>query len=359
MQEDNIILSQQYCCMSWVEPISVEDQRAAHKLFCFFKERVETPDNITYEKILEDYRDYKDMYYKDIVSNFECAVPYVKIRGAYKTQEQCVQRIKQLEDMYKDKEPVPIYCGYVGKWFPFLADQKASEDPDMGMLMNKALWSYDEHIKEAEYEFKQHTKKTDASYIREPFDKLKDYLSEDKLLEKFQYFCVSFFNPSAEVAKDLQDAYMKNFIYFFLSEEFKARYSKKQIKDIPEFEETKDTLWSAFTKGSYEEREYERDGWMCFKLRGVYASENEAQKRAEFLQKQDKHYRVDVCRVGGWLPFNPPGHLLKSHYADEELDGIMAGLNQEVDHEVLQNLEELHIKKQEEKEDDDKNVEVL
>lgn len=358
MQEDDIILSQQYCCVSWVDPTSIDDQKAAQKLFCFFQKHVEDPTCLTYEKVLEDYMDYKDMYYKEIVSNFECAVPYVKIRGAYRTQEQCVQRIKQLEDRYKEKEPVSIYCGLVGKWFPFLENQKASENPDMMLLMNKALYTYQEHIREAEWEFKQHTKKENAVYVKRSFDKSKDYLDEDKVIEKFQYFCVSFFQPKANVVKDLENAFMKNFMYFFLSEEFKARYSKKKITDIPEYQETKDSLWSAFESSTFENREYENHGWKCFKLRGVYASEAEAQKRAEFLQKQDKNYRVDVCRVGGWLPFNPPGHLLKSHYADEELDNIMGGLNQEIDRDVIQSLEELHMKAQESNKNND-DVEVL
>lgn len=360
MQEDDIILSQQYCCISWVEPLSVQDQKVSEKLFCFLKSRVEEPEKLSYEKVMEDYRDYKEMYYKEIVSNFECAVPYVKIRGAYKTQEQCIQRIKQLEDRYKDKEPVSIYCGLVGKWFPYLANQKSSADPNLPMLMNKALYNYQEHIREAEHEFKEHTKKEQTPFVKRPYDKFKDYLDEDKVIERYQYFCVSFFHPKEDVEQKLEEAYITNFLYFFLSEEFKARYSKKGITDIPDFEDTKEGLWSQFQKSVFEEKEYENHGWPCFKLRGVYASEEEAQKRAEVLQKKDKNYRVDVCRVGGWLPFNPPGHLLKSHYADEELDNIMGGLNQEIDHDVIQNLEELHMKSKEAKEQPtDDNVEVL
>lgn len=363
MQEDDIILSQQYCCVSWVEPISLRNQQVSNQLFNFFKGHVETPENLSFSKVLEDYLDYKEMYYKEHVDKHDCAVPYIKIRGAYKTQEQCVQRIKQLEDKYKDNEPVPIYCGYVGKWFPFMFNQKSAEDPLLNTLLNKALWDYTEHIEENNNEFLRHQKKTEEVYERKPFNEEYDYLSEDELIDRYQYFCISFFEPKDKVAKELENDFIRNFIYFFLSEEFKARYSKKGItENVPSFNSNKEDLFLKFQEESVQDTNtnFENNGWPCLKLRGVYASVEEAQKRAELLQKVDKHFRVDVCKVGGWLPFHPPAHLLKSFYGDPEQDNILGALNEKINPEVVKNLQELEkIKKNVSFVEDDSNVEVL
>lgn len=371
MQEDDIILAQQYCCVSWVDPISEQDLQDGHKLLCFFKEHVENQDNLNYENVLEDYCDYKNMYYKEIGGEFDCGVPYIKIRGAYQTKEMCYARIKQLESKYKDTEPVGIYCGLVGKWFPFLGNPATAEDPDLLKLMNKAIWDYEEFIKENDDEFQEHTKKIKITYKRTAFDPEQDYLTEDKMFNKYQFFCVSFFEPDENTAAKVREAYLKKFIYFFLSEEFKARYSRKGIteKEMPEFEHTEDSLWSAFSNSTFENKTFEKPGWKCFKLRGIYSSEAEAQKRAEYLQKVCRNYRVDVCRVGGWLPFYPPGHLLKSEYHNEELAGVMDGLNNDVDQETIQKLKELHLTQQENQQEDqqeekqeqkqENNVEIL
>lgn len=355
MQEDDPILSQQYCCISWINPTTKREKEIAQQLLTFFQTRVNEPERLTHEKILEDFLDYKNMYYKEMSEQVESSVPYVKVRGVYKTLGQCVARIKQLEERHKDNEPVAIYNGYVGKWFPFIGSQEEVDNSDLADLLNKALWDYKEYVKENTHKFEQHKEETPTDYVGTPYDPNHDYLDEDEVNSKQIFFCVSFFAPREKERVELENLYIKEFVYFFLSEEFKARYSVNQ-ETAPEYEETKDSLFDAFqeTKQSVT-TSFDSNGWPCFKLRGVYSSEDEAQKKGQYFQREDQDFRTDVCKVGCWLAFCPPGHLLKSHYPDEKLTDIMTGLNERPDEDIYKNLQ----KAEEEKKKAIEEAEVL
>src|SRR5207248_1218347 len=44
----------------------------------------------------------------------------------------------------------------------------------------------------------------------------------------------------------------------------------------------------------------------ALKFRGAYATEQEAEKRVEELEKQDKYFKIFVGETGKWLEFDPP-----------------------------------------------------
>lgn len=106
-----------------------------------------------------------------------------------------------------------------------------------------------------------------------------DYLTEDPVLSEQQYVCISFLKPSS--------------------------VDKKKRKDIT----------------------------VCgIKIRGVYATEEEARKRADYLVKTDPYHNIYVGNVGKWLPFEDnPEKAKDSNYMNSELNKLMKAYNQQQD----------------------------
>lgn len=62
------------------------------------------------------------------------------------------------------------------------------------------------------------------------------------------------------------------------------------------------------------------------KIRGVYATKEEADKQAKHLQEIDQYFHVFVGEVGKWLPWDPdPNSVEDQQYQNEELNDLMKG----------------------------------
>lgn len=60
------------------------------------------------------------------------------------------------------------------------------------------------------------------------------------------------------------------------------------------------------------------------KIRGVYGTKQEAEKRAEELNKVDPDFHVFVGEVGKWLPWDPePDSVQDNIYQEKELNDLM------------------------------------
>ena len=60
------------------------------------------------------------------------------------------------------------------------------------------------------------------------------------------------------------------------------------------------------------------------KIRGVYGSPEEAEKRSRSLRKQDPIHNIYSAEVGKWLPWDPePSQIKEQDYAEEELNQLM------------------------------------
>jgi len=74
------------------------------------------------------------------------------------------------------------------------------------------------------------------------------------------------------------------------------------------------------------------------KVRGVYATEQEARNAAKKLQSMDKYFHVFVGEVGKWLPWDPdPNSTKESEYDDPKLNKLMQA-QQNKQNEILNNL---------------------
>lgn len=62
------------------------------------------------------------------------------------------------------------------------------------------------------------------------------------------------------------------------------------------------------------------------KIRGIYGTKQEADKRAEYLQKMDPDFHVFVGEVGKWLPWDPdPNDIEDQIYQEKQLNDLMKG----------------------------------
>lgn len=64
------------------------------------------------------------------------------------------------------------------------------------------------------------------------------------------------------------------------------------------------------------------------KIRGVFATRDEADRHAEEIQKIDSDFHVFVGEVGKWLPWDPdPNSVTDQNYKEEELQKVMQAYN--------------------------------
>ena len=103
-----------------------------------------------------------------------------------------------------------------------------------------------------------------------------DYLTEDPILSEQKFMCISFLKPS-----------------------------------------------------SIEEKYRNKDLTVCgVKVRGCYASYEEAKQRADFLQKCDSTHNIYIGEVGKWCPFEDnPDKAKDSEYMNKDLNKLMKTYN--------------------------------
>jgi vacuolar-type H+-ATPase subunit I/STV1 len=82
---------------------------------------------------------------------------------------------------------------------------------------------------------------------------------------------------------------------------------------------------SFLTSKSVEEKYRDKDLSVCgVKVRGCYATYEEAKSRAEFLRKCDQYHNIYVAEVGKWCPFEDnPEKAKDSDYMNKELNNLM------------------------------------
>jgi len=74
------------------------------------------------------------------------------------------------------------------------------------------------------------------------------------------------------------------------------------------------------------------------KVRGCYATYEEACKRAEFLQKVDKDFNIYVGEVGKWMPWDDQEKVEDNVYREQELNNLMK--NYKENQEKMKEIEE-------------------
>jgi hypothetical protein len=103
-----------------------------------------------------------------------------------------------------------------------------------------------------------------------------DYLIEDPIISEQKFMCISFLKPSS----------------------IEEKYRNKELT-------------------------------VCgVKVRGCYATYDEAKQRADFLQKCDAHHNIYIGEVGKWCPFEDnPDKAKDAEYMNKDLNKLMKTYN--------------------------------
>lgn len=354
--EDELIRSQQYCCLSFLDPPSMaqlHNERCMHSFVN--KELANQPSiktEVTRDDLVADYRVYNSVHFNKLVSTLpekfraHTHVRGIKIRGVDATMVEAQARVAKLSKI-QTEEPVHIFIAENGKWVPFMSKNLPEGANEK---MNRMMYDYITDAKKASIAFNDRLQearkmsiKADADepetdsvpkeVVLEEFNPEKDYLTEDTVDADQRFFCVSFVEPLPEVTEYLMDRCTKSFLYSYLFGQFQDHFTLNKIDKVnqPEYPETIDTLFQKFTdyKNTQEVPEDTKENVPCFKLRGCFANLQDAESQSKHLQTIDGSVDVLVGHVGFWLPFAAVNKDdIKSVYNETGLNEIHTTLDE-------------------------------
>jgi len=185
-----------------------------------------------------------------------------------------------------------------------------------------------------------------------PNPKYIDALDQDKPIRDQNYVCMSFVSPDA-ILKD-KNQYMfrefvrqwefnksvekfVDFLYFAsskysinfdtLSEDFKEFFESEKAKI---FTSVEDDYKNFIDKNGDElEKKFSKENAFQtnvrgVKVRGVFATQDEAEQRCKLLREHDPAFDIYVGEVGVWMPFEPDAYKTgKVQYIEEELNQLV------------------------------------
>jgi hypothetical protein len=179
-----------------------------------------------------------------------------------------------------------------------------------------------------------------------------DYLKEDKPIDGQDFVLLSFLLPEEVVAKK-EAFFVGKFVeslarggrqLFF---ELLAKKHGKSLEETEnEYKDVYDEVYSLCPENAQEKYKdflyrYEKDMTKTFnannghvpstrgiKVRGSFATQEEAVNRARYLSKRDPAHHIYVGRVGKWMPIlTNPDDVENQEHSNEQLNEIMKALN--------------------------------
>ena len=190
--------------------------------------------------------------------------------------------------------------------------------------------------------------------MMESSTKYVDLLDEDKAIAGQKFVCLSFISPE-KILKQKEhfyfDKFLKQFEFNKTMEKFNQflnflsfKYNLKQDliqEDFKEYlKEERDKLFFSTLEDDYktflEQREEELEkefneinnfqtNTRGIKVRGSFASQEEAELRCKMIREFDPNHDVYVGPVGIWVPFHPEAYRTgRVEYLEEELNKLMS-----------------------------------
>jgi len=188
----------------------------------------------------------------------------------------------------------------------FLSPEKVLADKNL-FLFEKFLDSYEYQSRTSNLE--SFLMKT-VGEINAKLDKEADTLDE-KDLSGAAIICRS--------SKIRVDVLMDRFQDFVKTNEKELRESKMKEKYDDFLYANREKLEESF----YVKNDF-RTTVRGLKLRGTYASQEEAEARSAKLRRADPIHNIFIGEVGKWLPWDPePSQIAKQEYAEEQLNTLM------------------------------------
>lgn len=142
-----------------------------------------------------------------------------------------------------------------------------------------------------------------------------DYLSEDPVLPEQKFACLSVFTPESLECFKEQNGTNRQAYQDIVKELQTLLKDDAQKIAMDKLCQVVDTLL---------------DTRRSLKIRGVYATMEEAQKRCEKIREYDRYFHVFVGEVGKWLPWeDDPEKAKDAVYAEKQLNALMKSYHEE------------------------------
>ena len=184
-----------------------------------------------------------------------------------------------------------------------------------------------------------------------------DLLDEDKPISGQKFACISFVSPE-NILEDKNRFYFQEFLKYFDFSKSVEKYHQflsflgfkynlefnDLISDFEEFlKSEKNSFDSEKLRNDYKtfvdnnEQRLQDDfdtthnfqtNTRGLKIRGVYATQGEAELRCKLLREVDPNHNVYVGPVGMWMPWDPEAYKTgRVEYMEEELNQLMSEKN--------------------------------
>ena len=151
--------------------------------------------------------------------------------------------------------------------------------------------------------------------------KTEDYLDVDAQIPGQNFVCLSFISPE-HVLKQKDRFFFNSYI-----KSLEVNDSGVASVKPDEFEKNFDDYVSVNSQELEEEFHKKHDFQTTVrgvKIRGVYNTIDEANKRAADIQRLDRNFNVFVGQVGYWLPFDAePSDVADNEYLEKDLNELM------------------------------------
>ena len=173
---DSPINGQNYCCLSFVSPESVIEDRHAFNVSKFLQSVCKSQD-MDFDKVMSQYQDFtykhEDALQKefDERNNFKTSVRGVKVRGVYQSRQEAELRANKL---HKSDSNFHVYVGQVGYWLPW--------DPNADKIEDETF--ADTQLNELMTKYKENNVNKDIFYEEQKRDKIKAAQEERLRAEK-------------------------------------------------------------------------------------------------------------------------------------------------------------------------------
>ena len=159
--------------------------------------------------------------------------------------------------------------------------------------------------------------KKNSSIVYKMTEEKVDYLDVDDAVPGQNYVCLSFVSPESLI--ESKEA-------FKVAKFIQAICKDKDMDVNKTLEQYKDYTYKyqEELQKDFDERNKFQTNIRGLKVRGTYLTREEAERRAEKLQKIDSDFHVFVGQVGYWLPWDPCADKIEDEkYLDSQLNDMM------------------------------------
>ena len=184
------INGQNYCCLSFVSPESIIDDRHAFNVSKFLQSICKSKD-MDFEKVMSQYQDFTYKHEDALQKEYDernkgrCNVRGVKVRGIFQSKAEADARASRL---HKTDSNFHVFVGQVGYWLPFNPNHDNIEDEHFG----------DDQLNDLMQKYKENNVNKDIFYEEQKRDKIKAAQEERIRAEKERKAAESLENVSEE-----------------------------------------------------------------------------------------------------------------------------------------------------------------